>query len=211
MIWRNTAIAILGATALILTGCGADSAASTTEGGTTEAGTTEAGTTEAGTTEAGTTEAGTTEGGTTEGGTTEGGTTEGGTTGGDDTKTPEDYGCEPHPGDPIEGTMGTCQNTVDGCILGQLDATAAATACGLGCLGAAPECSSECMAKTGLSAGCGGCFSQILGCVFDNCIGQCATAPDSVECGECRAEFCNADFETCSGIAATSEGERSGG
>jgi hypothetical protein len=121
----------------------------------------------------------------------------------DDPKTPEDYGCEPHPGDPIEGTMGTCQNTVDGCILGQLDAIGAATACALGCLGAAPECSGECMAKTGLSAGCGGCFSQTLGCMFDNCIAQCATAPDSAECGDCRAEFCNADFETCSGIAVS--------
>ena len=199
MNWRNTAIAILGATALILAGCGSSDNPTTT-GGDTTAGTT------AGTTGGDT--AGTTGGdtaGTTGGETTGGDTTGGETTGGDDVKTPEDYGCEPHPGDPIEGEMGACQNTVDGCILGELDATAAATSCGLGCLGAGPECSGECMAKTGLSEGCGGCFSAILGCVFDNCIGQCATAPGSDECSDCREEFCNADFETCSGLPTGSE------
>jgi len=96
-----------------------------------------------------------------------------------------------------------CINETDAAILDAQDIAAAAQQAAMACL-SSPDigaCTVEgLMDETGLSAGCAGCYGGQVVCVFENCIAQCAVAPDSSECQTCQADNCLQAFEECSGI-----------
>lgn len=74
--------------------------------------------------------------------------------------------------------------------------------CGLGCLGLASDCFLECVSdKVGLTAPCSQCYHVHLGCIFNNCVGACATAPGGAGCIDCALELgCTEAFQACGGI-----------
>jgi hypothetical protein len=99
---------------------------------------------------------------------------------------------------------GACENAGDCPIVESGSARGAAQSCGLSCLGDPEEetCAEECVvAETDLSADCAGCYVAIVACSRDNCLGECAGAPDSSACFDCQVENdCRSEFDSCSGL-----------
>ncbi len=99
------------------------------------------------------------------------------------------------------GGDGACQNEADQAIISEVDVTAEASSCGLGCLGQGPECGANCVVeKTGLTADCAGCYGESINCAIENCVAACAADPAAEACVECREENgCTPGFYECSG------------
>ena len=104
-----------------------------------------------------------------------------------------------------------CLNDADQQIAAEIDLTAEATTCALGCLSDTDPigCSDTCLKEnTGISDACGGCYTATVKCTFDNCLAQCAADPSSDACGTCQEENnCITDFYTCSGLTASEDSE----
>jgi hypothetical protein len=86
-------------------------------------------------------------------------------------------------------------------------AKTAATDCAMGCI-AEPDlegivaCANPCVIDaTGLTAGCAGCYTGIIGCTFVNCLALCAADPSSEACTTCQTENgCYDVFYECTGL-----------
>ncbi|MFT5991123.1 MAG: hypothetical protein ACJA1R_000081 [Flavobacteriales bacterium] len=101
------------------------------------------------------------------------------------------------------GGEGACTNDEDAAILGDIDLTALAFSCGLGCF-ADPDpasCAAECVeADTGLSSGCSDCAGDVVSCGSTTCLFDCIGGADSPTCIGCIADNCAAGFEECAGV-----------
>ncbi len=96
---------------------------------------------------------------------------------------------------------GACDNASDQAILNTIDPQAAASDCGGGCFSASDPggCTTDCLiSQTGLTAGCAGCFGDLLQCAIDSCLLQCVD-PASPGCAACTEEACLGPFSACSG------------
>jgi hypothetical protein len=62
------------------------------------------------------------------------------------------------------------------------------------------DCIASCMTeRTGLSAGCTGCYGSIAACSTGCCLAPCAADPGSAECANCALENC-IDVNACTGL-----------
>lgn len=104
--------------------------------------------------------------------------------------------------------VGACMNECD-LALSRDAITAAATDCGLGCLGDADEagCSNTCLiaasvdvppAGQAISEGCSGCYVATIACTIANCIPACLDTA-SEACQTCQATNCIPAFYACTG------------
>ena len=111
---------------------------------------------------------------------------------------------------PVEVPVDQCLGDEDMAIIGPdggAAASAAATDCALGCI-AEPDlpgiiaCANPCVIEdTGLTEGCAGCYTGIIGCTFVYCLADCAADPDSEACGTCQTENgCYVTFYECTGL-----------
>ncbi len=135
---------------------------------------------------------------------------------GDVAETPEDVAETPEEvvAEVVEAT-GACTNEADDALLATEElrdgVTAAATDCGVGCLGEDPDnigaCSVACLvAGTGLSAECSTCYAGMVGCTKDFCLDVCLLEPGSDECAACQTEEgCFEAFYACSGLPEPTE------
>jgi hypothetical protein len=58
----------------------------------------------------------------------------------------------------------------------------------------------DCLVRdTGVSQDCATCYGNVTQCIFDSCLADCATDPDSEECLQCRADNCDTAFNSCTG------------
>lgn len=64
-----------------------------------------------------------------------------------------------------------------------------------------PDGTTNCLVEnSGISEACASCYGAATGCVLNNCIGECATAPDSEACNDCRVENgCDVLQDDCTG------------
>ena len=108
---------------------------------------------------------------------------------------------------------GACTNADDGALLATEElrdaVTAAATDCGIGCLGEddVGACSVACLvAGTGLTVGCSACYAGMVGCSKDNCLAECLQDPSGDACATCQTDAgCFIDFYACSGLPEPTE------
>lgn len=72
--------------------------------------------------------------------------------------------------------------------------------CSEQCIGAG-DCAATCLEKaTGLSAGCGTCFSADVTCTGTNCMSQCMLDPNSADCLNCNQLNCTPKLAVCAGV-----------
>ena len=98
------------------------------------------------------------------------------------------------------GAGGACTNVADMALLASIDIGMVVGDCAMTTFGAEPA-TSECIMRSGLSAGCTTCFSGTVSCTLMHCLGECIGG-ESPACATCRATNCNAAFAVCSGIPA---------
>ncbi|MEC8024058.1 MAG: hypothetical protein VX223_08990, partial [Myxococcota bacterium] len=107
--------------------------------------------------------------------------------------------------DGTEPPFNQCLNSADLALAAQYDLNSEATTCYLGCLADSDPimCANICLKNnTGISDGCGGCYTEKTFCTFDNCLAQCATDPNSDECSQCQiSNGCASNFYQCVGVA----------
>jgi hypothetical protein len=111
---------------------------------------------------------------------------------------------------------GVCENETDCEFVESGEARSVASACGQTCNTEPPAekgpCAVACInMELGMSSECSACYAGLVGCTFDNCLGDCAADPSSSACVECQVENeCLSDFETCSGLSFTGGGGAGG-
>ena len=101
---------------------------------------------------------------------------------------------------PVIVGAGSCTSQAD---LGVLRAGIADSlrTCGAECLGEPGPCTAGCIeTHAGLTSGCAGCYGALLDCTVQNCLADCASAPDGSACQACRETHCSSAFTTCSGL-----------
>jgi hypothetical protein len=108
---------------------------------------------------------------------------------------------------------GACQNPDDCPIVEAGTARETAQDCAVDCQAAGgseqeqAQCAGACVvSEAGLTQGCATCYLELVSCVFDNCIADCAANPDSAACIDCQnTAGCRTDFDTCSGLMTASQ------
>ncbi|MGB0592148.1 MAG: lamin tail domain-containing protein [Myxococcota bacterium] len=104
------------------------------------------------------------------------------------------FNCEPLAFD--GGDCGaTCGDGLCAAGEGPVDIGPLASQCAAGC--DTPECTTGCIAETGLSSGCSGCFSAAVTCVADSCYDVCYIQDDQVACDACAGACYGETFNTC--------------
>jgi len=97
---------------------------------------------------------------------------------------------------------GACDNSADAARFVAIESTLESKiqTCVFECLGQGSTCAATCVEReTELSAGCSGCFGEVIACTIANCALQCINA-SSPGCTTCRDTNCTPAFETCAGI-----------